>query len=155
MNFGQGFAMGAATAAVGYMGNCWFHEKFLPWVKKVLAGQTIYAGFEGHALIGFGLETYIGSNDDKIIAQLYLKVCLGDAYGGGIGGGIVLNTPKNIKNIFEGPALEEGFGPFEASQSTSSGKIMHSYGYVPYSFGYGKFTPCWYFPLADTVLFKK
>ncbi len=147
MNFGQGFAMGAATAAVGYMGNCWFHEKFLPWVKKILAGQTIYAGFEGHALVGGGFEAYVSFTEDKIKAQLYLKVCLGDALGDSFGGGIVLNPPEDFWDAYGGPSLEVGYKSFEGALNFSPDTPVS----VGYTYGEGgKITPCWYFSLKKT-----
>jgi len=33
-DFGQGFRMGATTAAIGFMANDWLHETALPWLKE-------------------------------------------------------------------------------------------------------------------------
>ena len=150
-DFGQGFARGAETAAIGFLCNEAAHKKdgiigrMIERIKGFFISneKAAYAGLEGNFILGGGVEVYMCVDEGKLIAQAYIKACLGAGFNAGPGAGSVSNVSPNCKDAFKGFTLEGGGGPVEVSWTPQT---MYSIG-VTTPGPQGKFTPCWYFPI--------
>jgi RHS repeat-associated protein len=74
-SFAEGFKQGAITAGYAEIFNGWFHDQFLPWLRKMKPGapgysnQNVMLGSHGVVVGGGGIKCSKGNS--------YIEVCIG------------------------------------------------------------------------------
>lgn len=111
--------------------------------------RSTYGGFEGHFIYGGGIEVLNCCEGNRQMLKVYVKVCIGAAFGYSYTVGGVFNVKDGTCPDLSGPSIEGGYGPLEVGVSISPD--------MPVTIGYGggwggKFTPCWYFLVSEKDL---